>query len=253
MQLALVLTLSLSLLPLSALAQQRLDAPALSIPASAGVEALPPLPAPRFVAPSDIDLARDLPPFPAIGSLAESADIETMLALQIRRTKVDEDDAAADSTTNMVDFTQSLLGSSYSPVTHPKLFGMMRALHDDMRGINRVANAAHGFRQRPAVRDTRIRPSLNMSGRSTTSYPSARASSAGVWACVIGGLIPTQLVVAQGKAEQVGWRRVVGGVHYPSDLAGSRLVIASVCDALTKSPAFLSARAEVAAELAVKR
>ena len=184
MQLALVLTLSLSLLPLSALAQQRLDAPALSIPASAGVEALPPLPAPRFVAPSDIDLARDLPPFPAIGSLAESADIETMLALQIRRTKVDEDDAAADSTTNMVDFTQSLLGSSYSPVTHPKLFGMMRALHDDMRGINRVANAAHGFRQRPAVRDTRIRPSLNMSGRSTTSYPSARASSAGVWAAL---------------------------------------------------------------------
>ena len=244
------MALCLSLSPFSAFAQQR---GAAVTPANAGTEALPPLPAPRFIAPSDINLARDLPAFPAIGSLAERADIETMLALQIRRTKVDEDDAAADSTTNMVDFTQKLLGSSYSPSSHPKLFGMMRALHDDMRGINRAANAAQGFRQRPAVRDARIRPSLNMIGHSSASYPSARTSSAGVWACVIGDLMPTQMSAAQAQAERVAWRRVIGGVHYPSDLAGSRIVIAAVCDALTKSPAFVSARSEVAAELAMQR
>ena len=253
MRLVSMLALSLSIVPLSAWAHERPIVPQVTSPPPAGVDTLPPLPAPRFIAPSDINLGRVLPPFPLIGGVADRADIETILALQIRRTKVDEDDAAADSTTNMVDFTQKLLGSTYSPLNYPKLFNMMAALHDDMRGINRAANAAQGFRQRPAVRDARIRPSLNMIGHSTASYPSARTSSAGVWACVIGDLIPAQRALAQGEAERVAWRRVAGGVHYPSDLAGSRFVIAAVCDALTKSPAFVSARADVAAELAIKR
>ena len=211
---------------------------------------LPPLPPPRFIAPQDVDLARALPPFPSTGSFAEQADLETMLALQIRRTKAEEGDAAADSVTTMVDFTKKLLGPSVTPTSHPKLFAMMQSLHDDMRGINRAANAAQGFRPRPTVHDPRIRPSLDMLGHAPASYPSARASSSGVWAYVIGELIPAQKANAEAEAERVAWRRVVGGVHYPSDLAGSRRVIAAVKQRLANTPAFMAKLAEVRAELA---
>jgi acid phosphatase (class A) len=213
-------------------------------------ETLPPLPAPRFVVPADVDLKAVLPPFPAKGSLAERADIETMLAIQARRTREEEADAQADSVTTMPDLTLRLLGSKVTPASHPKLFAMLRSLHDDMRGINRAANAAQGFRARPQVYDTRIRPSLDMVGHGNASYPSARTSSGYVWAGVIGDLFPSRRAEAEAEAERVAWRRVLGGVHYPSDLAGSRLVAAAVLKHLRASAAFRREMAMIKAEIA---
>lgn len=197
------------------------------------VQTLPPLPAPTYVAPAELDLARVLPPFPAAGSFADRVDVETMLAIQRRRTKVDEIDAQADSVTTMSDFTVRLLGvAKASPASHPKLFALMRALHDDMRGVNRAANAAKGFRPRPRVHDARITPSLDMVGHGDASYPSARTSSGYVWAAVFGDLFPALAGAADAEAERIAWRRVVGGVHYPSDLTGSRVVAARVVERL---------------------
>ena len=214
------------------------------------VAALPPLRPVTFVSPDELDLARALPAFPAAGSLAHEADIQTMLALQLRRTPAEAADAQADSVTTMTDFTTKLLGPAAVAARYPKLFALMAALHQDMRRINRAANAAQGFRPRPIRLDARIRPSLDMVGHGDAAYPSARASSGQVWADVTAQLVPQRAIEAQAEAERVAWRRVVGGVHYPSDLAGSRHVARAVGVALAKSPKFHAALAEARAELA---
>ncbi len=214
------------------------------------VQSLPPLPAPMYVAPSDIDLTRLLPAWPQPGSLASEADVQSMLAVQLRRTKVEEIDAQADSVTTMTDFTKKLLGADATPARYPQLFALMAALRQDMRGINRAANAAQGFRIRPRLFDPRITPSLNMVGHGDASYPSARTSSGQVWADVIAELVPSKAAEAQAEAERIAWRRVVGGVHYPSDLAGSRHVARAVGVFLTGAPKFQAALAKVKAELA---
>jgi acid phosphatase (class A) len=210
---------------------------ALALLAAAPLAAQAPLPPPTFIAPADVDLPRALPAFPEPGSLASRADIETMLSLQMRRTPVDESDAQADSVTTMSDWTRLLLGTDATPA----LLDLSAKLHDDMRGINRAANAAKGFRPRPKEFDARIKPSLDMIGHGNASYPSARTSSGYVWARMIAEVRPAKAQSALEMAERIAWRRVVGGVHYPSDLAGSRIVADAVWAKLSANPAFRDA------------
>lgn len=228
--------------------------PPVADPASAAApdsaSALPPLAPPTYVAPDALDLARNLPAWPQPGSLASEADVQVILALQLRRTKADADDAQADSVTTMSDFTRALLGPAVTPASHPRLFALLSALHQDMRGVNRAANAAQGYRLRPVLFDPRIKPSLDMVGHGAASYPSARASSGQVWADVMALLVPERAAEAQAEAERIAWRRVVGGVHYPSDITASRHVAAAVKQALAASPRFQADLAAVKAELA---
>lgn len=201
----------------------------------------------NYIAPGDIALESVLPPWPQPGSLAEAADIETMLAVQRRRSPADAADAQADSVTIMPQWTAQLLGVGADKL--PLTFALMQALHDDMRGVNRAANAAQGFRTRPALYDARIQPSLDLVGHGNASYPSARASSSAVWAAVMAQLVPEKAAAAAEMAERIAWRRVVGGAHYPSDLAGSQRVAASVVQALEKKPRFVAAIGPVCSEL----
>ncbi len=235
--------------PLAALALALCaPAPALAqAPAAAQAPAPAPAQAATFIAPANLDLKSALPPWPQPGSLAEAADIETMLAVQLRRSPADEADSQADSVTIMPQWTAQLLGVGADRL--PRTFALMAALHQDMRAINRAANEAQGFRTRPALHDKRIRPSLDLVGHGNASYPSARASSGAVWAGVIGRLVPERAEAADAMAERIAWRRVVGGVHYPSDLAGSRKVAAAVLTALEAKPAFRAALGPVCAEL----
>ena len=225
-------------------------APTLAQPTAPAATTLPALQPPTFVAPVELDLKRVLPPWPVAGTLASEADVQTVLAIQQRRTNADEVDAQADSVTTMADFTRNLLGPQATPERYPRLFALMAALHQDMRGVNRAANEAQGYRLRPVLFDSRIKPSLDMVGHGAASYPSARTSSGQVWADVIALIIPEKAAEAQAEAERIAWRRVVGGVHYPSDLAGSRHVARAVKQALEQSPKFQTAVESVKRELA---
>lgn len=227
-----------------------LASPAEGTQASSSAAQAPPLPAPVYVAPAQLDLPRVLPPWPAADSLASEADVMTVLAVQARRTRAEERDAQADSVTIMPDFTKRLLGPAATPERLPKLFALMGALHQDMRGVNRAANEARGYRLRPVLFDRRIKPSLDMIGHGAASYPSARTSSGKVWAEVIALLLPGRAEAARAEAERIAWRRVVGGVHYPSDLGGSLHVARAVMTALQASPSFQADLQAVRAELA---
>jgi acid phosphatase (class A) len=213
------------------------------------VSAMPPLAAPTYVSPGDLDLAHTLPAWPQAGTLASDADVLTIIEVQASRTPELIADAQADSTTTMPDFTRTLLGADATLQRYPRLFAMMAALHQDMRRINRAANEAQGIRPRPILFDSRITPAIDMIGHGGASYPSARASSGHVWAGVIGQIFPDHAANAQAEAERIAWRRVVGGVHYPSDLAGSRHVAAAVLRALERSATFQRDLAEVRREI----
>jgi acid phosphatase (class A) len=78
------------------------------------------------------------------------------------------------------------------------------------------------------------------------SYPSGHATRGVLAARVLAELAPARRAELLRLGEQVGYDRVVGGVHYPSDvLAGQRLG-AALADELL-------ARPELAAELAAVR
>ncbi len=80
----------------------------------------------------------------------------------------------------------------------------------------------HFGRPRPYQADARVQPAIER--ELSPSYPSGHATRGLAYAMVLADLLPDhrEALVAQGRL--VGVDRVIGGVHYPSDIeAGQRL------------------------------
>ena len=77
----------------------------------------------------------------------------------------------------------------------------------------------------------------------SSSYPSGSGMQSCVWADLLAEMIPAKRDELIARAHRAGWGRVIGGVHFPSDVvAGQRLAEAYLKEA-RKSPAFVTALA----------
>jgi acid phosphatase (class A) len=186
-------------------------------------QAAPPRTA-TFVAPEALDLAHTLPRWPADDTLAGQTDLETVRDLALFRTPELAAEADADAPLGPVAWTARIAGVGFGAETHPRTAALLVAVHDDMRAVNRAANAVHGWRERPSVRDPSITPSLSLGGQPTPAYPSARTAGSRVWAGVLCDLSPAHCPAFEAAAARTAWLRVLGGVHYPSDVTGGRIV-----------------------------
>jgi acid phosphatase (class A) len=210
--------------------------------------ALPPLPAPVFIAPRNVNLAEALKPWPVEQSTGDLADIEVARMLDKLRTPEMVNAAKRFAALSPNLWLAEVLGSAEQVARYPKTVALLTSLQGDVRGINRAANATHAWRRRPAERDLGITPSLPSGQVATSSYPSANASMAFVWADVTAQLSPKNAQAIHEKAEYIAWLRVVGGAHFPSDVVGSRAVAGAVRQALNASPVWLQAFADAKAE-----
>lgn len=194
-----------------------------------------------FVAPEALDLARTLPRWPADDTLAGQADLQTVRDLALFRTPEIAREADADSRLGPVPWTEAIAGVGFSARTHPRTAALLIAVHDDMRAVNRAANAAHGWRERPSVRDPSVKPSLSLGDQPSPAYPSARTAGSRAWAGVLCDLSPGQCPAFEAAAARTAWLRVIGGVHYPSDVAGGRIVADAFLARLRALPAYRAA------------
>lgn len=196
-------------------------------------------PAPRYIAPGDLSLATLLPKWPADETLEGRADLDAVLAFQAYRSKAQEDAANADAQRGPVEWAQTILGSDFTAENLPVTTALVTDVHNDMRVINRAANEVHGLRPRPAIRNTRVKPSLpNVSEAENPSYPSARTASSRVWAYVLAEIFPSQREALFAAADRTAWFRLLGGAHYPTDLAAGRIVGEAAWEVLRRDEEF---------------
>jgi acid phosphatase (class A) len=196
-----------------------------------------PLPPPSFVAPQALNLALVLPKWPGDETLAGRADLEAVLSIQAARTAVEAAEADRDAPRGPMAWAQDVLGTAFTQAAYPKIAALLQRVHDDVRGVNRAANAVHGTRARPAERDPRVKPSLNL-GAPTPSYPSARTAGCRVWAEVLGALYPDKRAALLAHADRSAWLRVIGGAHYPTDVTAGRIVAEALIHHLQRSAAY---------------
>lgn len=203
-----------------------------------------------FVTPGELTLDRVLPRWPADETLQGQADLDTVLAFQAFRSPAQEAEANADAPRGPVEWAQNILGSTFSAETYPLTTALIVDVHNDMRAINRAANNVHGLRPRPAIRDARVKPSLpNVAQADNPSYPSARTAGSLVWAYVLAEIFPEHRDAFFTAADRTAWLRLLGGAHYPSDIAGGRLVGEAAWQALRRNSAFHLRLAEAKAEV----
>lgn len=212
--------------------------------------AWPALAAPYLV-PGQIDLTQVIAPWPEAGTPAAAADLEAVRAAQAFRTEAVAREATTDASRSPLAWAGVVLGPAFTAEAYPLTTQLILQVHEDQRAINRAANAAWPLRPRPNAVDGRVTPSLAL-GAPTSSYPSARTASTWLLARLLADLMPDRQAALFAHAERSAWLRLVGGVHFPSDILAGRQVGDAVWAMLIQQPRFLAdlaaARAELAAE-----
>ena len=231
--------------------------PALLIPMCLGLTLGPlrgeppkvwPKPVATFLDPKAPALREALPAPPEPGSLADRTDLETVLQVQVWRTP--EQAALSQRLVQDDPFKfAEVLGPQFTNQNYPLTAGLLRKVLTDTYAVSLTLKDVHA-RKRPHVQDPRVEPCLERT--STPSYPSGHSTRAYVTATILSDLFPERREALLGFARKAAWARVQGGIHYPTDLEGGRLLAMAIVEALHKSEAFRKTlkdcRAEVAAQ-----
>ena len=91
-------------------------------------------------------------------------------------------------------------------------------------------------RLRPTKVDASLRPCVTVP--TSTSYPSGSAMQAWVFGELLAEIFPFRREELLERAERAAWGRVIGGVHFPSDLVGGKRLAAVYLAEAWKNPEF---------------
>jgi acid phosphatase (class A) len=204
-------------------------------------------PAPHFVPAAAFNLGLILPAPPAPGSLAAQADLEVVLQVQAFRTP--EQIAWAKTVEKQTAFTiyGELMGTWFVAEKLPLCVALVKEITEDVRPVSEAAKKIYP-RARPYVVDPRVKPCVEAPANDT--YPSGHALSSYLTAEVLAELVPERRAALFDQARRAAWGRIIGGVHFPTDIEGGRILAAAVIAELKKSPAFRASLEKCRAEFA---
>lgn len=206
------------------------------------VRKLPPTP----LAVGHLDPSTLIPAPPAPGSLAEQADLETVLLVQAFRSAEQEAWARRIDTWTLWDFAD-VLGPWFKPASLPTLRALDQQMAEELRAFSQRAKALHP-RLRPPSSDPRVRPCLTVAR--DKSYPSGHAQALCLQGELLGEIFPEHREALKAWAQRAMWSRVIGGAHFPSDIVAGRLLGEAVMAELRRSDAFRAAVERCRAEAA---
>jgi acid phosphatase (class A) len=197
---------------------------------SASPKAKPPLPTLLTVP----DILTLLPPAPASGSATDKQDIAAMLMLQAKRTQAMCDFAQADVDYSLKRFI-SPLGLTLNGDTiqsdqlMKSMFGTMRDASDASKNLYK--------RRRPYDYDAGLVPCISKVPASSYSYPSGHAALGYIMAALLTQIIPEQQAKWYDRAAEFANSRIVGGVHFPSDVEAGRIMGLVLAERALRDPA----------------
>jgi len=199
------------------------------------------IPPTHFVQIEAFDFSRILPAPPTPDSLAAKADLEAVLQVQAWRTTeqvvwaklVDEKIRSV-----LMSADVEILGPWFAPEKFPEIVVLTSAVVADVTSVALAAKNVH-HRLRPFAADERVHPCVGRPANG--SYPSGHTAIAFAWAATMTELFPGKRAEFAERAHRIAWGRVIGGVHFPTDLEGGRLLAAAIMAEMNKSDAFRAA------------
>jgi len=202
---------------------------ALLMPLPLGAAAGPP-----YLPPDSDDFRAIMGDPPAKGSDEARREIEIVLREQSRRTPADVARIQAEANRMVVAFAE-VLGPKLTATELPLTFALIRNAGNDTG--ERIENSKRVWnRSRPYEDDARVKPSI--APATGSSYPAAIAVSARIYAVVLGELFPEKRSALLARGWLIGWGRVMGGIHYPSDVSAALKLGDYFADRLLSSPGF---------------
>lgn len=199
----------------------------------------------KYLKTDDLDVTAVIPAAPEDGSLATAADLETVYQVQKRRTPemIALAGYFAEDTVFQYD---AVIGPWFTADNLPRTAAFFLQIDSDRYAISSKGKQVWR-RPRPPLLDARIKPcvSLPKSG----SYPSGHSTQAFLWAGLLAEIFPEHRMALRERAELVAWSRVIGGVHYPTDITAGRMLGDRLAGEFLKRPAVRQALLEVREEM----
>lgn len=204
-----------------------------------GAEATP------YLTAAQLDLVPFLPQPPAAGSAVDTAEMQEVVVMQATRTEERAAQSKADSDEAFATVYGGLLGAlmhgAYDPSRLPRtelLFARLGTSEDEtVDPVKKVFARPRPFQANPNVHPSAV---ISRSG----SYPSGHATRATLMAIALIAMLPEHRAGIWARADDYAESRVIGGVHYRSDLAAGRLAGEAMAGAIFADAAF---RADLAA------
>jgi acid phosphatase (class A) len=189
----------------------------------------------RFLPAGSVDDAALVPPPPAVGSA--DFEMEMAVVLWLQRTRTPEQVEFVRKALDVERFAP-LLGRALFVVDGIELKHTIDSAVDEVRAEYDAIKGKYDL-PRPFVVNEAVHPVTDP--RPVAAYPSGHAIRAVVYARLIAEIFPDRKEALMEFARQVGYGRVIAGVHYPMDvLAGQRLGNACA-DVIVKQPGFRDA------------
>ena len=200
-----------------------------------------------FLKPDAIDVAALLPDPPAPGSPEARAEIDALLAIQQSRTPEDVARAKAEEKFDVFAFADAV-GPWFTADRCPLTADLFKSVAADAKVFANVGKK-HWNRRRPPYVDDRVKPAVTLEDEG--SYPSSHGTRGQLYAELLSAVLPADrhdALMARGR--QIGFDRLIGGVHYPSDVYAGRTLGHALADRLLADADFRARLDAVKAELA---
>jgi len=192
-----------------------------------------------------VDLTTLLAPPPTEDSAQGQAELKEVLAYQASRTKAQEAQCQADAEKSVFRF-QDVMGDKFTAENLP----LTAALFDEVvKKTKATVGPAKDFfnHPRPFVNHSQVNPCLAKENEG--SYPSNHATIAAVCAVLLSNMVPEKSAAIYQRAWAYSLNRVIGGVHYPSDIQAGRISGTVIAYALMKDKKFMKEFGPAKAEL----
>jgi acid phosphatase (class A) len=158
--------------------------------------------------------------YPKLGSPGDQADQAILLWLQRSRTREDVLRATSEEIPHLGVFSAAV-GQNLDSGQYPLTQALAGQAMDDLRQITGALKLKFA-RPRPYAAMEALRPAIEK--EPSFAYPSGHGAWGVLEAALLAQLQPGKQDVIQRCGRQVGYDRVLGGVHYPTDVdAGQRL------------------------------
>lgn len=227
------------------------QAPTAAVPRADEKAAASPARDKTYLDPAQIDTTRFLAPPP--DEAFTRREIEQMLVLQQRRTPAQAERSIADLEQNIFRFSD-VMGDRFRKEDLPRTARLFETLYRTESNLNKQGKEKWQ-RTRPPLFDKRIEPVARYS--SSGSYPSGHATFAYLSGIVLAEMVPEKRAQIFARASEFGENRVLGGVHYPSDIEAGRRLASMIAVLIQGNPAyqgdFAAARKELRARLDLDR
>lgn len=188
----------------------------------------------NYVDSSALEPAVLLPAPPAPDSEETKAELDLIVRIQESRTQAQVERVRAGTRIGMDSFRPAM-GAWFDASSLPLTSQLLKKLEKDSKYFSEAGKNAFG-RRRPRFADNRVKVAIE--GQDEACYPSGHSTRGMMMALVLAELVPEQKSAIMTRGWEIGWDRVVAGVHYPSDVVAGRVLGKAIANAARKSAAF---------------